>query len=522
MLKKLLFSFLLVNFLFISLAVFFTPQAKAQAWYLQDYNDWYERVYNPDNPEEIFGERYTAAQIEWVIYGLIAFVYNHLVGPTTITYCILTHPGNLAPCASLIAEVLLKWLSYNDMSSIQNLAQSGNPIINIISGKQQLSGFGYVRDKLSNIHLVQEAKAQIGVGFNAASGIGVLWTAIRNLTYFLLILAMVVMSFMIMFRVKLSPQTVISVQSAIPRLIIALILITFSYAIAGFMIDLMYVLIGLIAAILQQSELFSETWQGMYAALSGGFPFGVFGLMVVYLLLFGAAGSAAFQDLLTVMEQIFGGGFVMSFIWLIIYIIAIIALLIVFIKIMWTLIKSFVSLLLLIAAGPLYILGGAIGMGGIAGWLKAMLSNLIIYPTVGTMFAISFLFLASAIPDGLLTDEVVGLIPFLPIRDALGAGGGGWAPPYVVISSNLRLIWLFASFVIITLIPNIAAIIKGAVSGRPFAVGSAIGSALGAGVGVAGYPIREAYGTVSEATRKGFQQPISDMVQRARQRLSGR
>src|SRR3989337_4436697 len=112
MFKKLLISLLLVTFMFISHAAYFTPKANAQAWYLQDHPDWYERVYNPDNAEEIFGERYTAAQVEWVIYGLIAFIYNHLVGPTTITYCILTHPLSLEDCAPLIAEILLKWLTY--------------------------------------------------------------------------------------------------------------------------------------------------------------------------------------------------------------------------------------------------------------------------------------------------------------------------------------------------------------------------------------------------------------------------
>ena len=498
MFKKLLISLLLVTFMFVSHAAYLTPKANAQAWYLQDYPDWYERVYNPDNAEEIFGERYTAAQVEWVIYGLIAFIYNHLVGPTTITYCILTHPLSLEDCAPLIAEILLKWLTYENVYQDQVLAQSKNPIIEIVSGKQSFSGFGYVREKLTNLHIVPQAKAQVGVGFGAASGVRILWTAVRNLTYFLLIIAMIIMAFMIMFRVKLSPQTVISVQSALPRLIIALILITFSYAIAGFLIDFMYVVIGLIAAILQQSELFREDWQGMYAAISGGFPLGVFGLMVVYLLLFGSAGGAAFQDLLTLLEQLFGGGFVMSFIWMIIFIIAIIVLLIVFIKIMWVLVKSFVMLLLLIAAGPLYILGGAIGMGGIGGWLKAMLGNLTVYPAVGTMFALAFLFLASAFPDALLTDEIVGLIPFQPIRDAMG--GSGWAPPYVMISSDLRLIWLFASLVIVTLIPNIANIIKSAVSGRPFAYGAAIGAPITAAAGVAWSP----FGSQVAATREAW------------------
>jgi len=64
------------------------------------------------------------------------------------------------------------------------------------------------------------------------------------------------MAFMIMFRVRISPQTVITVQSALPKIIFTLILITFSYAIAGFLIDLMYVVIGIFSFIVTQGGIF--------------------------------------------------------------------------------------------------------------------------------------------------------------------------------------------------------------------------------------------------------------------------
>ena len=45
-----------------------------------------------------------------------------------------------------------------------------------------------------------------------------------------------------MFRQRISPQAVMTIQAALPKVIIALIMVTFSYAIAGFMIDISYVL----------------------------------------------------------------------------------------------------------------------------------------------------------------------------------------------------------------------------------------------------------------------------------------
>jgi hypothetical protein len=48
---------------------------------------------------------------------------------------------------------------------------------------------------------------------------------------------------------KLDPQTVIGVENALPRIIMALILITFSFPIAGFLIDLMYIITAIIISL---------------------------------------------------------------------------------------------------------------------------------------------------------------------------------------------------------------------------------------------------------------------------------
>jgi len=50
-----------------------------------------------------------------------------------------------------------------------------------------------------------------------------------------------------MFRAKINPQTVISVENSLPKIVVALLLITFSFPIAGFLIDLTYISIGIIA-----------------------------------------------------------------------------------------------------------------------------------------------------------------------------------------------------------------------------------------------------------------------------------
>nr|MBP9798220.1 hypothetical protein [Candidatus Woesebacteria bacterium] len=75
------------------------------------------------------------------------------------------------------------------------------------------------------------------------------WLGLRNLSYIVIALIMISIGFMIMFRMKLGSQAVIAIENSIPRIVLALIAITFSFAIAGFMIDLMYVFIIIIAGV---------------------------------------------------------------------------------------------------------------------------------------------------------------------------------------------------------------------------------------------------------------------------------
>lgn len=112
------------------------------------------------------------------------------------------------------------------------------------------SGIQWAANGLQNAGFVPETLAAEGLGFAAIKPINVLWKVFRDTAYVLIVLVMVTIGFLIMFRTKIDAQTVISVESALPRIVISLILITFSYAIAGFMIDLMYFLMAISVSIL--------------------------------------------------------------------------------------------------------------------------------------------------------------------------------------------------------------------------------------------------------------------------------
>jgi len=103
----------------------------------------------------------------------------------------------------------------------------------------QASGVEYIAQVKDNF-LGKPTYAQ-GVSFGSENNLQPLlpmWKALRNIVYSLSAIIFVVIGIMIMLRVKISPQAVISVQNAIPKIVTSLILVTFSYAIAGLVIDI--------------------------------------------------------------------------------------------------------------------------------------------------------------------------------------------------------------------------------------------------------------------------------------------
>lgn len=138
---------------------------------------------------------------------------------------------------------------------------NGNPIVWIPGGMvgsvnkitaslfaPTASGVQYVAS-LKDQLLGKPAYAQ-DTGASSLSPILPVWRGFRNIVYILSSIIFVIIGIMIILRVKISPQAIISIQNAIPQLIITLILVTFSYAIAGLLIDLSTLIQAVFATLL--------------------------------------------------------------------------------------------------------------------------------------------------------------------------------------------------------------------------------------------------------------------------------
>lgn len=115
-----------------------------------------------------------------------------------------------------------------------------------------VSGMTYLASVTNRLGIAKPVYAQDqGIGFRGLQPILPLWRVFRNIAYVGFVLVFVVTGFAIMLRIKMSPQAVVTIQSAIPRIVIALLLVTFSYAIAGFLVDLSYVLFFFVISALE-------------------------------------------------------------------------------------------------------------------------------------------------------------------------------------------------------------------------------------------------------------------------------
>jgi hypothetical protein len=223
------------------------------------------------------------------------------------------------------------------------------------------------------------------------TGIVGLWNRTLNLSYVFFVLVMIVAGFMIMFRHKIGGQTMVTISSVLPGVILALVLATFSFAIAGLIIDLGGVATGLVAFILGQgTEIHSTSnFIGLMSSVMQGINLGgliagtVSALGLGALLKGGAAlGLSLFNP--GFLAGIAAGALVVGAIGLIILLVILGIIFVGAIKVLITLYKAYFALLLAVILGPIQITLGAIpgNTKMIRNWFLTILRNVLVFPVV--------------------------------------------------------------------------------------------------------------------------------------------
>lgn len=283
----------------------------------------------------------------------------------------------------------------------------------------------YINNNLQRHSLTQPAYAQNatgeggGYGFARLEGFLPLWKAFRNIAYFFFILAFVIYGFMIMFRVKINPQTAANIQLALPKLIVTLILITFSYAIVGLLIDFMWVGYYLILNTLDSFGVFGET-KGVLGFINDifrGLASGGGGLIITSMFQAVLAAYAGVPGTLGALTGISGNIFtalmlVPSFwgIGIILLIIMLIAVIIALIKLFVKLVTAYVTIFINLVLSPLILLGGILPgkSDAFSSWITSLVANIVVFPVASILLLFSGYFMTQ--PVASLVEDVIGAL----------------------------------------------------------------------------------------------------------------
>lgn len=294
----------------------------------------------------------------------------------------------------------------------------------------------YFRYLAGNFGITKDSYAQQnGVGLATIEPISGLWQVFRNIVYLLFVVVFVLIGVGIMLRARIDPRTVMTIQNQIPKIIIALILITFSFAISGFLIDIMWVIILLVTSTLTPftpgfpSDANFITPFGLLnivPSTSGGLG-GMFSIMSNVA---GFIGSSIFNAGFTannvntlvklpssscdpgflglgllacflggVLSSVLGailGFFLGIAVGLVAFFVVAIALIYALFKLWFELLKAYISILIDIIFAPFWIVAGLIPGGGekvgFGAWLRDMLGNLMAFPAAIALFYLAAVF----------------------------------------------------------------------------------------------------------------------------------
>lgn len=241
----------------------------------------------------------------------------------------------------------------------------------------------------NNIFGIKTAHAATGSDvFNTVLEV---WKAFRNLAYFAMIIVLIVAGFMIMFRQQLGPRTEVTVFSVLPKIIISLVLITFSYAIGGFLLDLGIVAKGVI-------ESFLKTLPHGHLGFAFPMDYGILRVIFASYIfdIAGAAKNAIDGGILNPIKGIGylmggldlgGSGVVSAVLMLVLRIVTVVIAFYLF----FMLLLRFASLFVLLILSPMAFLWGAVPgqQDTTTKWFKSFMVNVLTFPLVYLIFNLS-------------------------------------------------------------------------------------------------------------------------------------
>lgn len=259
------------------------------------------------------------------------------------------------------------------------IINSMNGVITTMISNQGVSSKEYIADLGHNLGIVPKQAYAQGTGFAALSPILPLWKTMRDITYLFYVVIFMVVGFMILLRKKIDPRTVITIEAALPKLIITLILITFSYAIMGFILDIANLI----------STIIGNMFAGKYIA-TGSVKLQELMNNNIFLLARPITNVGAlanqFADLVST-----AGSLISGLTWLSVNLIFAFAVMFITFKIFFSLLGPFAGIVLSVIFAPIQLLMMAVpgSETNISSFLRNFISKVAVFPVVWSLLIIA-------------------------------------------------------------------------------------------------------------------------------------
>ncbi len=373
----------------------------------------------------------------------------------------------------------------NQAAAIPTLSNA----IALLGGNQPVATQQYLAYMGSKAGFVDQAYAQATAGgYTILQPIQQLWVASRNVAYLITSLTLVVIGFMIMLRKKIDAQTVIGIEQALPNLVITLLLITFSYAIAGFVIDMIYFVTFFGIKLLAMGGIFSDTGSAAINTIKTSNLFKI--LLSTIFNIPGAQGSTVTTaanavaglvgDLLGNTTGALTGGAAGLLSQPIAFVIFAVAILFSIFKLFFSLLMSYIQIIIGAILGPLQLMMNAMpGSDAFSKWFRNLLANAMAFPAAALMLVFAAALTGQNTPAWKINPDIgfssqqsgVKWIPPLIYGQSAGATG----------SSGVQAVVALFGIGILMLTPKVVDMVKEAIQAPEFKYGSAIGEAVGFG-----------------------------------------
>ncbi len=372
-----------------------------------------------------------------------------------------------------------------------------------------VSSPGYINYAFSDFGIVKSSFAQT-TGFSSLSPLLPVWVAFRNVVYVIFVIAFMAVGIGIMFRRNIDSKTVMSVQNAIPKIIIVLLLVTFSFAIGGLLVDFMYltmyVMYGIVSSIdginipgLNPIGIVGSTPFGAIGGMGGikdiaysssrGFGSQISALMegtiiadimgIITLTLSGPVGwlstglnviGFGTPNTFNAGNEALGviGGSIA-------FLIIAIALFAALVRLWITLLKAYLFILVDIAIAPLWIAASLIpgSSMSVGSWFRHIMKNIAVFPITFFIFLLGSVMVQ--VFEGVATDAAV------------------FVPPFIGNSLNPKHLGGLIGLAIILLAPEVGNMAQSMFKAPDGKMLSAIPPALAVGTGMVGGPFKGAY-----------------------------